>query len=121
MAQIERLEGRWGEILKELSQLKEMRRGSIVEQYVETVRADGSKGKRGPYTLYSYKEKAKTISRRLSDPGMVRIYQGQIKAFRRFQELIQELITLGERISDSVISGYDFKKKPKSLLSKTKK
>ena len=34
---------------------EQMRRGSVVEQFVEMVKADGSK-KGGPYALYSYKE-----------------------------------------------------------------
>lgn len=113
MNEIEALRNRRREILKEISELEQMRRGSVVEQFVEVVKADGSKTRRGPYALYSYKEKNKTISRRVSDPKRVKLYRKQIRTFRRFQELSQELVGLGEKISDLVISeGDQVKKNP---------
>jgi hypothetical protein len=101
MTRMETLVGRWEEIIKELSGLFEMRRGYVVERFVETLRKDGTKARRGPYALYSYKEKARTVSRRLSDPEPVDTYRGQIQAFRRFQELVQEMVSLGETFMTS--------------------
>jgi hypothetical protein len=121
MTQMETLIGRWEEIIKELSGLFEMRRGSVVEQFVETLRKDGTRTRRGPYALYSYKEKARTISQRLSDPELVETYRGQIQAFRRFQELVQEMVTLGERISEVAISDGREKKQSRSASKRTRK
>lgn len=114
MTQLERLRARREEIIKEISKLEQIRRGSIVEQYVETVKADGSINRRGPYALYSYKEKKKTVSRRVTNPELVTVYREQINAFRSFQELNVELISVGEKISDVVISEQDNKKNGRS-------
>jgi len=122
MTELERLRNRRSEILKGISELEQIRRGSVVEQYVETVKADGSTVRRGPYALYSYKEKKKTVSRRVSNPELIKVYREQINAFRRFQELNTELTSIGEKISDMVISEEDDKKKQqKSLSNKIRK
>ncbi|GBE02710.1 hypothetical protein BMS3Bbin06_00446 [bacterium BMS3Bbin06] len=114
MTQLQGLRIRRDEILKEITALEQIRRGSVVEQFVETVKADGSKVRRGPYALYSYKEKKKTVSRRVSNPELVKVYRKQIKAFRRYQELSAELICIGEKISDMIISEGDDKKNSRS-------
>lgn len=111
MTELERLRDRRDEIIKEISKLEQIRRGSIVEQFVETVKADGRINRRGPYALYSYKEKKKTVSRRVTNRELVKLYRKQINAFRSFQELNAELICVGEKISDVVISEQDNKKK----------
>lgn len=121
MSQPETLRARRKEILRELAGLEQMRRGSVVEQFVETARADGSKVRRGPYALYSYKDRKKTVSRRLTDPRLTEMYRKQIQAFRRFQELISELTSLGEKISDSVVPDKEEKKLPRSSSKKTGK
>lgn len=110
MTKLERLRIRRNKILKEISALEQIRRGSVVEQFIETVKADGSIIQRGPYALYSYKESKKTVSRRVSNPELVKVYREQIKAFRRFQELNTELTSVGEKISDTIISEKDDKK-----------
>ncbi len=117
MTQLERLRLRRNEILKEISSLEQIRRGSVVEQFIETVKADGSVVRRGPYALYSHKEKKKTVSRRVSDPELVKVYRQQINAFRRFQELNAELTSIGEKISDLVISEQQEEKKQQKSLS----
>lgn len=114
MTQLEKLRGRRNVILKELSALEQIRRGSVVEQFVETVKADGSIARRGPYALYSYKEKKRTVSRRISNPEVVKVYREQINSFRRFQELTAELTAVGEKISDMVISEQEDKKNSRS-------
>ena len=101
MKKIETLKARRQKILEELVGLEEMRRGSVVEQFFETVRKDGSKGRRGPYALYSFKEKGKTVSRRLSGEEQIRKHREQIQTFRRFQDLMGELVSLGEQMADS--------------------
>ncbi len=114
----EKLKARREAILEEIAGVERMRRGSVTEQYVETVRADGSKVSRGPYFLYTFKEKKKTVSRRITR-GLVPAYQAQIGAFRRFDELVRELRAIGEKLGDlSILQKSDVKKKKHSSLKK---
>ena len=104
MSQVDELRNRREEILAELGNLDQFRRGSVTEQYVEAVRKDGTKIRRGPYPVYTFKEKGKTVSRRIKEAERVALYREQIEGFRRFQQLTEELREIGERISDLVIS-----------------
>jgi hypothetical protein len=111
MSELESLQTRRAGLLRELANLGDMRRGSLVEQFVETVKSDGSKGRRGPYVLYSYKDKGKTVSRRITDPEQVRVYRKQIQAFRRFQELVSEWTLTSEKLCDLTLLDSEDKKK----------
>jgi len=113
MDRIEQLRAKRKQLLEELGTLDEVRRGSVVEQFVEAVRKDGTTVRRGPYVLYSFKDKGKTVSRRVTDRGQVGVYRKQIGAFRRFQEVVKELVSIGEQLSDLRLSGgRDVKKRP---------
>ena len=106
------------EVLAELALIEQMRRGSLIPQMFEATRKDGTKVLRGPYTLYTSKEKGKTISRRITDPEQVSRYQEQIKAFRRFETLANELVRVGEKIGDLVLSDEAELKKKRSRRGK---
>ena len=121
MTRVEQLKQQRQQILAEMNELEEIRRGSMVDQYVEATRKDGTQVRRGPYVLYSYKEKGKTISRRITDPDQIPLYREQIKAFRRFQELTAELLGLGERISNQVLSEPQGVKKTSKRKSRSRK
>jgi hypothetical protein len=112
-----KLESRRQQVLKELAELGGMRRGSITEQFVESTGRDGVKKRRGPYYVHTYKEKGKTVSRRLTDPQQVTLRQKQIDAFRRFQELTAELLRIGEQAADAALSGEEEKKTSPSKSS----
>ena len=73
---------------------------------------------RGPYPLYTYKEKGKTLSRRITNPEELGRYREQIDAFRRFQTLVSELVRVGQRISDLVLSDEEELKKKRSRRRK---
>jgi len=111
MSRIEELRARRKEIVETLASLEQIRRGSVTEQYVEGVRKDGSVVRRGPYPLYSFKEKGKTISRRLRSDEEVRACREQIGRFRRFRKLVEELVRIGEQISDLAPSDQAGQKK----------
>jgi hypothetical protein len=106
------------ELLAQLAVIEQMRRGSLVPQMFEAVRKDGTKVRRGPYTLYTSKEKGKTVSRRITDPEQVLRYREQIQAFRRFEMLANELVRAGEKISDLVLSDEAELKKKRSRRRK---
>lgn len=110
MTEIDTLRKRREEVLAELSHLEQIRRGSVTDQRVPTTHKNGTKTKRGPYPLYSYKEKGKTVSRRITDPDKVARYREQIEGFRQFQRLTAELRSIGERLSDLALSEEGVKK-----------
>ena len=113
------LHARRRQLLAQIDDLDQIRRGSITEQFVVSVRKDGSKVRRGPYTLYSFKDKGgRTVSRRLSDPAQIAHYRSQIEAFRQFQQCTAELLALGEALCDRAIEGSEAEKK--TPITKTK-
>jgi hypothetical protein len=101
------------DVLEQIMQLVEMRRGSIVNQMIESVGADGKPHRRGPYPIYSFKESGKTVSRRLTTPALVDMYRQHIEQGRRFQELVAQLMRLGEQLSDHALESATQKKTPK--------
>ena len=117
---IRQLQARRTEILKELMGLDQMRRGSITQQVVESTDRKGERIRRGPYPLYSYKEKGRTISRRLKTEKEVETYRAQIENFRRFETLTRELRELGEKMCKAAESSPE-KKLRNSRSKKTRK
>jgi hypothetical protein len=121
MATVEQVRVRRREVLEELGNLEHIRRGSVTEQYVEDTHKDGTAIRRGPYMLYSYKEKNKTISRRLKSSGDADVYRKQIKGFRRFQEIMTELVSLGEQLCEAEGSAPTDLKKTANFRSRKRR
>jgi hypothetical protein len=96
----DQIRARRQQVMQQLEALEQMRRGSVVEQYREVHRPGGRRSRQGPYPLYTYKEKGRTISRRLKGEHEVQQYRNQIENFRRFEHLMRELIQLGEQLCD---------------------
>ena len=111
MDSIAKLTKRRAEIVRQIAALPPMRRGTVSEQYLETVRKDGSRTKRGPYGVYTFKEKKKTVSRRLRDKVQAQLYREQIDAFRRFQGLVAELVEVGQALADRTVAEAQQEKK----------
>jgi len=117
---LKKLQARRLEILAELADLDQMRRGSITQQVVKSSNRAGERIRRGPYPLYTYKEKGRTISRRLKNEFEVESFRKQIDNFRRFETLTRELRALGEKMCELVESSPE--KKQRNLRSrKTRK
>ena len=87
-------------LLEAINRLGEMRRGSVTEQFYTAKHQDGTQVRQGPYFLYSYKEQGRTISRRLPDARTAHRYREEIAAFRRFEELSAELVTVSQQLCD---------------------
>jgi hypothetical protein len=104
------LQERREQIMAELAQLGAMRRGSVTAQMVPVQRADGTRGERGPYPVYTYKDRGKTRSRRLHTKGEAERYRAQIQVFRRFQALTAQLLEIGERLAELALAADDEKK-----------
>ena len=106
------LEHKRQQLLHQLSTLHQLRRGSITEQFLMVKRQDGSRVKRGPYPLLTRKEGQKTVSLRVSDPQLVPIYRRQIHAMRQFEGVVDQLIRIGEQLSDLAVAEATQKKTP---------
>jgi hypothetical protein len=99
-------------LLRQLADLRELRRGSLTEQFLTVKHADGSRVKRGPYPLLTRKEANKTVSVRLTDPSLVPLYRQQIQAMRHFESAVDQLVRLGEQLGDLAVAEIVQKKTP---------
>ena len=91
-------------LLRQLADLRELRRGSLTEQFLTVRHADGSSVKRGPYPLLTRKQASKTVSVRLTDAALVPVYRQQIQAMRQFEGVVDQLVRLGEQLGDLAIA-----------------
>jgi hypothetical protein len=99
-------------LLKQLADLRELRRGSLTEQFLTVKHADGSKVQRGPYPLLTRKEAQKTVSVRLTDPDVVPLYRRQIQTMREFEHVVDQLVRVGEELGDLAVAEVVQKKTP---------
>ena len=107
-----KLERQRAVLLQELSGLRQVRRGSLTEQYLFVKRKDGSRVKHGPYPLLTRKQGPKTLSQRLTDPQLVPLYRQQIEAMRQFERVVDQLVCVGEELSDLAVGELAQKKTP---------
>jgi len=87
------------DILTQMALIEEMRRGSVIRQFLKIK----LKGKRkpalsGPYALFTCKQKGKTVSRRLHDVDEIRELEQQVENYHIFQQLCRRLVEIGEAI-----------------------
>lgn len=99
MSVIRKLRQTRQDILAQIALLEEMRRGSVIRQFLKIK----LKGKRnptlsGPYALLTFKQKGKTVSRRLHDLEEIRRLEGQVENYHIFQQLCRRLVEIGEAI-----------------------
>jgi hypothetical protein len=99
-------------LLRQLADLRELRRGSLTEQFLTVRHADGSTVKRGPYPLLTRKEAQKTVSVRLTDPALVPLYRQQIQTMRQFEHVVDQLVGVGEELGDLAVAEAVQKKTP---------
>ena len=97
-------------LLLRLAELRGVRRGSLTEQFLTVKHTDGSLVKLGPYPLLTRKEGQKTISRRLSDPELIPLYRRQIQTLREFETVVDQLVRVGEQLSDLAVAEVEQKK-----------
>jgi hypothetical protein len=91
-------------LLRQLADLRELRRGSLTEQFLTVKHADGSTVKRGPYPLLTRKEAQKTVSVRLTDSALVPLYRRQIQTMREFESVVDQLVRVGEQLGDLAVA-----------------
>ena len=98
------LEQQRQDLLRQLADLRELRRGSLTEQFLTVQHADGSKVRHGPYPLLTRKVAQKTVSLRLTDPALVPLYRRQIQTMRQFETVVEQLVRLGEQLGDLAVA-----------------
>ena len=108
-------------ILDQINNLKEMRRGSIIEQFFEKEREDGSTVRRGPYLLYTYKDKGQTVSRRLPNERVAERYRAEIDELRKFEQLSSQLVETSQHICDLKHQAKDSEKESSREKKRRKK
>src|SRR5260370_35697600 len=79
-------------LLRQLADLRELRRGSLPEQFLTVRHADGSSVKRGPYPLLTRKQASKTLSVRLPDAALLPLYRQRIHAMRQLEGWVDQLV-----------------------------
>jgi hypothetical protein len=100
MGQIRTLIERREQILKEMREIRAMRKGSVEEQYFKARRkGEEEPAVQGPYWLYTYKEKGKTVGQRLSKEEANRFHE-EVEAYHRFQSLCSEYAEITERLGE---------------------
>lgn len=87
------------DILAQIALFEEMRRGSVIRQFLKIK----LKGKRksalsGPYALLTFKQEGKTVSRRLHGLEEIRRLEHQVENYHIFQQLCRRLVEIGEAI-----------------------
>ncbi len=102
---IEGLERQRAEILQQMQALGDMRRGSVVEQYLKCgktpccCKAAGHPG-HGPYFAFTRKVQGKTQTRQLRPgPALAKLTR-EVESFHRFRQLCDQLLAIDERLCD---------------------
>ena len=103
---IEELEDKRAEVLKQIEEVGDMRRGSIAERYRECGKhpcccEEAAHPGHGPYYSLTVKAAGTTVTRHLAPGVELAKVEREIAAFRRFQELVPELVAVNEEICEA--------------------
>lgn len=107
MAQtIGELEGRRAAVLQQIEEIGDMRRGSIAERYRQCGKhpcccEQADHPGHGPYYSLTVKAEGTTVTRHLAAGAELAKVEREIAAFRRFQELVPELVAVNEEICEA--------------------
>jgi len=89
------------ELLRHIGSLEEMRRGSVIRQFLKVRRQDTPEPVfSGPYPLFTFKKDGQTVSRRLRDPEEIHRLEHQVENYHAFRRLCSQLVDVSEAICD---------------------
>jgi len=103
---METLAKRRDELKAKLSQIRDMRPGSLYPRFRKCGKPtchcakEGSRG-HGPVWTLTWKAKGKTVARIIPQGSAAERTREQIAEFRRFQEITHELVEVNERLCDA--------------------
>ena len=106
------------ELIEQIDRLAPIRKGSVTEQMLPYKRNDGSKGTRGPYYTYTFKQGNKTKGKHLADEQEAQLYREQIGRFRDYQELSSRFVETSQALADAEA---DARRGKKNFRTKSKK
>ena len=99
MDTVRQLEQRRERILKQLRQIRSLRRGTINEQYLKVPhKGQAEPVRRGPYYVLSRHENGKTVSQRLTSSEQVEQARADVAAHRRFVALCDMYAQVTEQL-----------------------
>ena len=103
---LEELEGRRAAVLKQMEEIGDMRRGSIAERYRQCGKhpcccEQADHPGHGAYYTLTVKAEGTTVTRHLAAGADLAKVEREIAAFRRFQDLVPELVGVNEEICDA--------------------
>ena len=102
---VEALERQRAEILKQIQALGDMRRGSIVQHYLQCGKSPccckqaGHPG-HGPYFAFTRKLQGKTQTRQFRSGPVLAKLRREVEAFHRFRQLSERLLEINEQICE---------------------
>jgi hypothetical protein len=120
MEQLQALEHKREQILQEMRKIRAMRKGSVSEQWVKVPRKQAAPVLRGPYGLYTYKEKGKTVGRRLSAQEAKRFGE-EVKAYHHFQALCAQYAEVTEQLGEAELGLTEESPVKKGLKSRSRR
>jgi hypothetical protein len=88
-------------ILTQIALIEEMRRGSVIRQFLKIrLKGQSKPSLAGPYALLTFKKNGRTVSRRLQDLDEIRRLENQVENYHTFQRLCRQLVAIGEAICE---------------------
>jgi hypothetical protein len=101
MSHLPQLRRARADLLRHISSIEEMRRGSVIRQFLKAKRPDAEEEVFiGPYPLFTCKRNGRTVGRRLHDPDEVRKIEQQVENYHSFRRLCSQLVDVSEAICE---------------------
>lgn len=101
MFDIKKLRQSRKKLLDHISLIEEMRRGSVTRQFLKIKKmGEPEPVLVGPYALFTFKKKGRTISRRLHDIEEIRTLERQVENGHIFRKLCTQLMEISEQICE---------------------
>ena len=89
------------QVLTQIALIEEMRRGSVIRQFLKIkLKGQSKPSLAGPYALFTLKQKGQTVSRRLRDLDEIRRLEYYVDNYHTFQRLCRQLVEIGEAICE---------------------
>ena len=93
------------EIIEKIKEIRTMRRGTINEQYLKVPRKEKEPSIKGPYYVLSRNEGGKTVGFRLNSQEELELATKDVEAYKEFNKLTKEFVSVTESITDIIRSG----------------
>ena len=86
-------------ILKKMSGIRTMRRGTVSEQFLKVPhKGQAQPVRRGPYYLWQYWEHGKPMRRRLCSGPEVAAARKEVAAYKEFEQLCEQYVHVAEAL-----------------------